>query len=133
MTTYRHTMQKEAVMTVLRTEMKHLTAEQVYKKIHITNPMISRSTVFRILNQLSDRGHILRIRVPNGADCYDCKTMPHYHIRCVECQRIADLDMPILENIEDNIINTHGFNVLGHSLIFSGICPECKLKERILD
>ena len=53
---FRNTIQKDMVLRTLNRKKKHLTAEQILAVIQEENPVISRSTVFRILNQLSERG-----------------------------------------------------------------------------
>lgn len=131
MASFRNTIQKDAVIRALHEEKKHMTAEQVLAKVQANNPVISRSTVFRILNQLSERGDILRIRVPDGADCFDCNNTPHYHIKCLDCGEIFDVDMPVINNLESNITNTHGFLFTGHNIIFCGICPSCRKKKSV--
>ena len=99
MKSYRNTVQKDTVAEVVRNEKKHLTAEQIYELVHKKNPLISRSTVFRILNQISKRGDILRIRVPNGADCFDYNCSLHYHVKCSVCGAICDVHIPVLTDI----------------------------------
>jgi len=126
MSVYRNTVQKDAVMKVLLNERRHMTAEQVFEKVKEINPIISRSTVFRILNVLSERGDILRVPVADGADCFDFTVSPHYHIRCVKCGEVSDVDMPYMEHIADGIKGLHGYKLLGHSILFSGLCPKCQ-------
>lgn len=126
MASFRNTIQKDAVLKTLHEENRHMTAEQVLAKVQTQNPVISRSTVFRILHQLSERGDILRIRVPDGADCFDCTNTPHYHVKCTDCGEVFDVDMPVIDNLEDKIADTHGFIFTGHNIIFSGICPSCR-------
>lgn len=128
---FRNTIQKDMVLRTLNREKKHLTAEQILAVIQEENPVISRSTVFRILNQLSERGDILRVRVPNGADCFDFNTTPHYHVKCIHCGKVADVDMPYMDDIGDQIHDTHGYLILDHTISFSGICPNCREKRSI--
>lgn len=126
MSVYRNTVQKNTVLEVFRKQRTHMTAEQIFDTVHSENSMISRSTVFRILNQLSDRGDILRIKISDGADYFDFQTHPHYHIKCVECGAVCDIDMPMLEGIEDLVTDAKGYEILNYYVMFNGICPECK-------
>lgn len=126
MTAFRNTVQKDAVFKVISSRKCHMTAEQVLECVQAENPTISRSTVFRVLNQLSEQGTILRIRVPNGADYFDFNTIPHYHVKCIKCGGIFDIDMPFMDNISENISDTHGFIFLEHYILFTGICPNCR-------
>lgn len=129
MAPYRNTIQKDVVIKALHNGKKHMTAEQVLAIVRAENPVISRSTVFRILNQLSERGDILRVRIPDGADCFDCNNTPHYHIKCTCCGEVFDVDMPVIEDPERLVRDTHGFLFRGHTIIFSGLCPSCRAKQ----
>ncbi len=129
MKAYRNTFQKDTVAEVVRSEKKHLTAEQIYELVHKKNPLISRSTVFRILNQLSERGDILRIRVPNGADCFDHNCTPHYHVKCSVCGAVCDVHIPVLTDINKQAEASCGYKITEHCVIFSGICPECQKND----
>lgn len=128
MAAFRNTIQKDAVLKVFFDKRTHMTAEQVLEYVQAENPVISRSTVFRILNQLSERGSILRIRVPDGADYFDFNTVPHYHVKCVECGSVFDIDMPFMDDLTDHITNNNGFVFLDHYILFTGICPDCASK-----
>lgn len=129
MKAYRNTVQKDTVMEIMKENKGlHLTADQINALVHERNPLISRSTVFRILNQLSERGDILRVRVPNGADCFDYNSMPHYHVKCNSCGTVCDVDIPILTDINDMAERVSGYKITEHCVIFNGICPDCLQK-----
>ena len=51
--------------------LKHPTAEQIYDKVHKSNPTISKSTVYRNLNVLLNNKTIKKIKVLNGPDRFD--------------------------------------------------------------
>ena len=67
-------------------------------------------------------------RINNGADHFDHQTFPHYHVHCSECGKVADVAMPV-EELVDMLSDTSGYKIMGYSLQFDGLCPECaKLK-----
>lgn len=129
MPAYRNTVQKNTVLDVFRRERSHMTAEQIFDAVHAENPQISRSTVFRVLGQLADRGDILRIKIADGADYFDFQTHPHYHIKCVECGAVCDIEMPMLEGIEKMVTDTRRYDIIDYYIMFSGICSECKAEQ----
>ena len=122
----RNTIQKSLVLEAVQELHNHPTADEVYAKVAAGYPNISRSTVYRNLNQMVEEGSIANIRIPNAADRYDHITRKHYHIRCIKCGRVSDADIEYMPDLEKSAKNTHGFLYLGHDLIFEGICPDCK-------
>ena len=104
------------------------TADQVYEAVHTQHPSISKATVYRTLNRLSDEGELLKVKINNGADHFDHQTFPHYHIRCTECGRVDDVMVPVLGTIEKEAEAGSGYIITGHSLQFDGVCPACQAK-----
>lgn len=121
----RHTIQRDIVFDAVNTLKTHPTAEEIYMHIHAAHPTVSRATVYRNLAYLADSGQVLHVELPNAADIYDYKTAPHYHIRCVECGRVFDIDFSYIDEIEKLIPSSGGFRILSHDIIFTGVCPRC--------
>ena len=63
----KNTVQKTAIMNALMA-LDHPTADEVYEYVHNEFPSISKATVYRILNRISDEGEILHLQIPGGAD-----------------------------------------------------------------
>ena len=124
----RNTLQKRIVHETLIRMCSHPTADEVVAVVQADYPSISRATVYRILNKLADSGEALRIRINNGADHFDHQTFPHYHVHCSECGKVADVAMPV-EELVDMLSDTSGSKILGYSLQFDGLCPECAKLE----
>jgi len=125
----RHTKQKDIILVALCRMKNHPTADAVYEEIHGEYPTISRSTVFRVLNQMSENRLASKISLPGAADCFDHRTSPHCHGRCSVCRKLFDLpavSFPLQEMLP---ARTNGFNVTGCTVIFEGICENCLGKE----
>lgn len=121
----RNTIQRSLVLEMVRALKRHVTADEVYDAIVRTHSDISRATVYRNLNLLSEMGEIRRLEMPNGAVRYDHICCEHYHVKCVKCSQIFDVEMAFMDDLEQNISDRHGFTFTGHDIIFRGICPEC--------
>lgn len=124
----RNTIQCTLVLETVNKLPGHVTADEIYEAIAKEHPTISRATVYRNLNRLSQTGKIRRIEIPGGADRFERWCHPHYHIKCEECGRIFDVDMEYIPHLEDKIRDTHGFQLTGHDILFTGICPQCREK-----
>ena len=121
----RNTIQCSLVLETVNRLHCHATADEVYEAIVKEHPTVSRATVYRNLNRLSETGSIRKIEIPGGADRFDHQRHEHYHVKCAKCSRVFDVDMDYIAGLEEKIKDTHGFQFTGHNIIFTGICPEC--------
>lgn len=124
----RNTIQRSLVLETVNKLKCHATADEIYQAIVNEHPNISKGTVYRNLNQLAESGEIRKLEVPGGADRFDHQCHDHYHIRCLTCGRVCDVDMDYIEGLEKRIEDTHGFELSGHDLMFRGTCPDCAKK-----
>ncbi len=131
--TERNTVQKQIVKDTLISMGSHPTADEVADMVRESYPDISRATVYRVLNKLSENGEALKIPINNGADHYDHQTFPHYHVHCSICGKTADVELPYINDLEGDIKDPKGFKITGYSLQFDGICSECLSKNEIIN
>ena len=122
----RNTIQRALVLEAVNELKCHATADEIYNAIVNEHPHISRGTVYRNLNQLSESGEIRKLEIPDGADRFDHRCHDHYHARCLKCGQVFDVEMEFIKDLEKKIKDTHGFEFSGHDIMFKGICPECK-------
>ena len=122
----RNTVQKSIVLQALNELANHPTADAVYDHVHASHPSISKATVYRVLNKMSDENQVLRVRINNGADHFDHQVFPHYHVRCIECGRVDDVIIPLLSEVEEQAAEASLYLITGCSLQFDGICPACQ-------
>ena len=122
----RKTIQRSLVLDAVNKLHNHATADEIYDAVIIEHPNISKATVYRNLNTLSEMGEIRKLEIPGGADRYDHCVHNHCHIKCEKCGRLFDVDMDYISGVESNIRDTRGFDFTGYDIIFRGVCPECK-------
>ena len=122
----RNTIQGSLVLEAVKKLQCHATADEIYSEIVKDYPTISRGTVYRNLQRLCETGEIRKIEIPGGADRFDHLCHDHYHVRCIKCGRVFDVDMEYMPDMEKLVRDAHGFSFTGHDIIFQGICPECK-------
>lgn len=122
---FRNTKQRQIVLETVRSHCDHPTADQIYMEVLAVDDRISRGTVYRNLNILSESGEILQVKAP-GADRYDKRLNKHYHLLCVKCGSILDLDLPYDMPLDDTVANQTGYVIKEHHCMFEGICPDCQ-------
>ncbi|KMY66097.1 Fur family transcriptional regulator [Desulfocarbo indianensis] len=125
-TRLRMTTQRQVIMDELKSLKTHPTAGELCQIVRRRLPRISLGTVYRNLEILSRQGMIQKLDVGGTEMRFDGTTENHYHLRCIACGRVADVDMEILQDIENQVGDAAGFQVLGHRLEFLGYCPQCR-------
>ena len=83
------------------------------------------STVFRAVGVFEGEGFIERVDLGDGLARYEARRNHHEHVRCDQCGRVAEVPGCALESVGKEIEASTGFRLRGHSLVFSGTCPEC--------
>lgn len=122
----RITKQRQLILDELCKLTSHPTADELYYLLRKKMPRISLGTVYRNLEILSDQGLIQKLDIGGTQKRFDGNATNHYHVRCVKCSRIDDLDIPVHKNFENDATKVTDFQILRHRLEFSGICPDCK-------
>lgn len=122
----RNTIQRSLVLEAVNRLQCHATADEIYEEIKRDHPNISRATVYRNLNVLSEMGEIRRMETPGGADRFDHRCHDHCHVRCQKCGRVFDVDVDFITGLEQRIRDAHGFEFTGYDILFRGICPDCQ-------
>lgn len=124
-TLLRTTKQRQTIIRELQSVTSHPTAEEMYEMVRVHLPHISLGTVYRNLELLSDEGVIQKLGVGGAKKRFDGNPRPHYHLRCLQCGRVDDLDMPVVQGVEAEAARLSGYHVSSHDLTVSGICPGC--------
>ena len=122
----RNTIQRSLVFEAVNKLQCHATADEIYEAIVTEHPNISRATVYRNLNSLSEMGDIRKIEIPGGAARFDHMCHDHCHVKCEKCGRVIDVDMEYITGLEKNIKNDCGFTFTGYDILFRGVCPDCQ-------
>lgn len=127
MTANRNSAQRSLILSIMDGNKSHPTADEIYDSARKLDPHISRGTVYRNLNLLVLNKKILRIKVPDSADHFDSELVQHYHFYCRNCNKVMDIpgfDSTEIRNAESKLAQA-GCGSVSHSLVFSGICPDC--------
>jgi len=121
----RLTKQRRIILDILEKTKKHPTTEQIYNAVKKRMPHISLGTVYRNLENLSEKGVIRRLDLGDTQRHYDADTSEHFHLRCLDCGEIIDLECKNCFDI-DEIEEKTGFEITDLHLEFVGYCPKCK-------
>ncbi len=122
----RLTTQRQVILEELSKVKTHPTANELYDMVRSRLPRIGLGTVYRNLELMADNGMILKIEVGGTQKRFDATTENHYHIRCSECGKVDDIDIPVLNDIVEEASDVSAYHITGHHVEFTGICGVCK-------
>ena len=123
------TEQRRVILDELRRYNNHPSADELYERVRSRLPRISLGTVYRNLEVLSELGEIQKLELSGSLKRFDGIPTKHYHIRCIECDRVDDAPIAPLNQIEDELYGATVFEIIGHNLEFTGLCPACTRKK----
>jgi Fur family transcriptional regulator, ferric uptake regulator len=99
--------------------------EELVERVRLTIGAGDYSSVFRAVGVLEGKGHIQRIDLGDGLSRYEARRDHHEHVRCDRCGRVAEVQGCVVEGAAREIERSTGYRLTSHSLVFSGVCPEC--------
>ena len=126
MTSRRNTIQKDLVRNAVYEMKRHVTANEVYEFIKESYPTIGKGTVYRNLDILVEEGALRKVEVSEGPNRFDFTLKNHYHVRCVKCGEVSDVDMDEIPDLMKKIHDTHGIEFLDYEISLKGICQKCR-------
>ncbi len=125
----RMTQQRMVILEELRKVHTHPSADEIYEMVRLRLPRISLGTIYRNLEILCELGEIQKLELSGSLKRYDWNPQKHYHIRCLRCNRVDDAPIAPLQQLENDLYEATVFEIIGHNLEFTGLCPECSKKS----
>jgi Fur family transcriptional regulator, peroxide stress response regulator len=129
-TRYRHSRQREIILTIVQNSQAHPTAEWIYEKAREEIPRISLGTVYRNLKLLSNRNLIREIQIGDSQTRYDSHHQDHGHFICTHCGTIFDLMTVDSSHQRMSIERKIRCYIHSYRLDYFGICHRCRKDGR---
>lgn len=120
------TFQRQMVYETLLNFDGHPTADDIYDVVHEKLPQISRSSVFRILDTLSNSGLVAKVMHPGSVTRYDGVADGHSHLVCRKCGTMLDWHNLRFHHSELPPEPPDGFRVEDIILCGYGVCRKCR-------
>lgn len=118
------TKQRKIIKDIIYASYKHPTADEIYAEAKKKMPSIAVGTVYRNLTLLVESGEVRKIDAPNAPSRYDRPQIPHEHLICKNCGKVADVDM---DSLLDVLNEKTGKEVIEYKLTMYYICENCKI------
>ena len=102
---------------------RHLSAEDVYKILLSENMDVGLATVYRVLTQFEQAEIIHRNHFETGKAVFELNEGSHHdHLVCLNCGRVEEFYDPDIEQRQHAIAAERGFTISDHSLAIYGNC-----------
>ncbi|HUZ03629.1 MAG TPA: transcriptional repressor, partial [Thermomicrobiaceae bacterium] len=113
----RMTTQRAAILVVVQTAEKHLTAGEIFERVRRRYPTIAYGTVYRTLHLLAELGLIQEFPFGDQASRFDRRTDRHDHVHCTVCGALVDVDVPIAILARQVAADQTGYQIHGHQTV----------------
>ena len=111
---------------------RHLSAEDVYKILINEGLEIGLATVYRVLTQFEQAGLLTRHHFESGKAVFELNQGGHHdHLVCLQCARVEEFYDAEIEKRQINIAENLGFNIREHSLYLYADCTKINCPHKI--
>lgn len=122
------TRQRETILDEFLRAGSHLSTEDLYLRLRSKNPRIGYATVHRTLKLFSECGIAEQRHFGDGQARYEATAHDehHDHLICTVCGKILEFEDSRIENLQNEVAESHGFSIERHRLELYGRCPDCR-------
>ncbi|MDO9064102.1 MAG: ferric iron uptake transcriptional regulator [Sulfuricella sp.] len=106
-------------------DVRHLTAEDVYKILLADGEDVGLATVYRVLTQFEQAGLLIRHHFEGDKAIFELNQGKHHdHLVCLQCGKVEEFYDPDIEKRQDKVAKERGFVVREHSLYLFADCTK---------
>jgi len=122
------TLPRMKILSLLETsEVRHQTAENVYRSLLDDGEEIGLATVYRVLTQFEAAGLVERHHFEGGQAVFELNEKGHHdHMVCVVCGKVEEFFDEVIEQRQCEVAERMGYEVTEHSLTLYGKCADCR-------
>jgi Fur family ferric uptake transcriptional regulator len=121
----RITTAKRALVAAVLSADGHRTADQLIATVQKRHPDVNKSTIYRILHSLEERGIVEHVHLGHGPAVYHLADHAHHHLVCDACGRIEEIPDEVLAAMIRSLENKFGFIADSRHFAISGRCRTC--------
>ena len=116
------TLPRVKILQILESsDVRHMSAEDVYKALLDSGDDIGLATVYRVLTQFEQAGLVERHNFDGGHSVFELDQGEHHdHLVCTESGRVIEFHSEEIEELQDAIAEELGYDLTGHSLVLYG-------------
>lgn len=133
---YKLTSQRREILKVIvDNHDEHLSCDEVHNLVAKENPELGIATVYRTLQLFEKLSIVYKINFDDGLSRYELNCgnehHHHHHLICLDCGKVSEVKLDLLESLEDEIEKEIDFRIVDHNVKFYGYCKNCGIDEKI--
>ena len=106
-----------------RADVRHMSAEDVYKALLQEDMDIGLATVYRVLTQFEQAGLLERHFFESGKAVFELNEGHHHdHLVCIQCGKVEEFYDAEIERRQIKVAKERGFTVHDHALTIFADC-----------
>ncbi|MCA9076638.1 MAG: transcriptional repressor [Planctomycetaceae bacterium] len=125
----RMTRERTIIVEEVFADHEHFDADQLISRVSQRQDTrrVSRSTVYRTLEQLVEAGLLRSVARQDGREVYehDYGYPQHDHLICRKCGTLIEFRNSEIKEILAEVARDRGFRMEGHRLEVTGLCNDC--------
>lgn len=99
-------------------QLKHMSAEDVYKSLLDAGEEVGLATVYRVLTQFESAGLVIRHNFDSGHSVFEIDRGTHHdHMVCLKTGKVIEFQNEEIEKLQRRIADEHGYKLEDHSLV----------------
>jgi Fur family ferric uptake transcriptional regulator len=124
------TLPRLKILEIFQTgELRHMTAEDVFRVLLLEHSDIGLATVYRVLTQFEQAGILSRSHFESGKSVYELNEGRHHdHFVCTSCGKVEEFYDAEIEKRQQIVAKAKGWTVHDHAMSLYGLCADCSAK-----
>ncbi len=124
----RLTREREEILKEIMKIHGHFEVEDIYLRLRRKKVKVSQTSIYRTLPLLVESGIVQKTPCDRMKARYEhvLGHRHHDHMVCIKCGRIIEFSNERIERLQEEAGKKYRFEILGHRLVLSGLCEECR-------
>jgi Fur family ferric uptake transcriptional regulator len=123
----RLTRQRQSILEVFLANPRHISIEDLYRKVCDQAPGVGFATVYRTLKLLTQCGLAEERHFQGKRSRYEPAAAEHHdHCICTSCGAIVEFESPEIEKLQEQTARRLGFLMNHHRMELYGLCSRCR-------
>ena len=129
---YRLTQPRRVILEIIAGSSRPLSPIEIFDQAREITAHIGLVTVYRTVEKLEELKLIDRVHHIGQCQTVFKGSQGHQHLLvCTECGKSAYFKGLQAEDQFAAVGETYGYEITGHTLQLSGLCPDCRKKEKL--
>ena len=121
----RQTRQRRLVWEAIGKLGSHRSAEEIAAHLQQSEAGLPRSTIYRVLDALTESGVLRAVNFGAGPTLYELVTEDHQHAICQSCGGVLHLDHSLAAGLEQHLLEQYRFRSKRIEVVVRGLCEKC--------